>query len=306
MSRKVKITAIQIPDEIRGANAQEKYACNLKNIEDYLTMAGEAGCDLTGIGECSNTRGLTPAEKKEVLGPIEGGREVEIGARLAKRYRMNIVLGIAGYEGDKKRNVGVVIDRKGGIAGIYRKVQLTRREVQAGVVPGDDYAVFDLDFGRIGVVICHDMSFAESTRILGVRRAEIIMWPSNWSGWGRDLSNCMIRCRAIDSGAFLVFLSHASNPVTCHQAWKRGVAGCTCVVSPMGEIVAQSPQRAPGIVSIEVDLDIKRIAPGFTCDGTDVFMDEMLCERRPEIYAPLCDPALVPPPPREHPQRTDA
>jgi len=299
MPRKVRITAIQIPHEIRGANAQEKYACNLKNIEQYLTMAGEAGCDLTGIGECSNTRGLSPEEKKEVLGPIEGGREFEIGARLAKKYNMNIVLGIAGFEGEQRRNVGVVIDRKGEIAGIYRKVQLTRGEVLGGVVPGDDYPVFDLDFGRIGVVICHDLSFAESTRILGVRRAEIIMWPSNWSGWGRDLSNCMIRCRAIDSGAFLVFLSHAGSPKT-PASWKSGVAGCTCVVSPMGEIVAQCPQRAPGIVSIDVDLDIKRIAPGFSFDGTDVFMDEMLCERRPEVYGPLCDPALVPPPPRDH------
>ena len=69
MPRKVRITAIQIPDEIQGSNAREKYECNLTQIEEYLTMAGEAGCDLTGVGECSNTRGLTPEEANEVRGP---------------------------------------------------------------------------------------------------------------------------------------------------------------------------------------------------------------------------------------------
>lgn len=299
MSRRLKIAAIQIPNWVEGSTAKEKYQSNLRNIEKYLRMAGETGCDLTGVGECSNTRKLSQEEKQEVLPDLLGGPEIEIGTRLAKEFGMNVVLGIAGRHEGKKRNAGVVIDRGGRIEGVYFKVQLTRGEKLNGITPGDDFTVFDLDIGKIGVVICHDLSFAESTRVLAVRGAEIIMWPSNWSGWGRDLSNCMIRCRAIDSSAYLVFLSSGQNPDEPTN-WMTGVAGCTSIVSPMGEFIAQMPHRIPGVVTAEVDLDIKRVAHGFTYDRQDVFIDEMLCERRPDAYAPLCDPSVVPAPPREY------
>jgi hypothetical protein len=68
----------------------------------------------------------------------------------------------------------------------------------------------------------------------------------------------------------------------------------------MGEIIAQVPQRIPNIVSAEVDLDDKRVAHGFTFDRNDVFIKEMLCERRPDAYGPICDASLVPKPPREY------
>jgi len=299
MARTVKIAAIQVPNWVEGETTQEKYQSNLDQMEHYLRQAGEAGCDITGVGECSNTRGLSQEEKGQVLPDLLTGPEVEMGKRLAREFGMNIVLGIAGMHEGKKRNTATVIDRQGEIAGIYFKVQLTRNEKLSGVVPGDDFPVFDLDFGRIGCVICHDLSFVEAVRVLAVRRAEIILWPSNWSGWGRDLSNCMIRCRAIDSSAYLVFLSAGQNPQN-PMNWMTGVAGCTGVVSPMGEYIAQTPHRVPGIVTAEVDLDIQRVAHGFTHNREDVFIDEMLCERRPDAYGPLCDPSLVPDPPREY------
>jgi len=299
MSRKVKIAAVQVPNWLEGNTPREKYEWNLRNIEKYLRMAGETGCDLTGVGECSNTRGLKPEESNEVLPDLLNGPEIEIGTRLAKEFRMNVVLGIAGRHEGKKRNAGVVIDRQGEIAGVYFKVQLTRLEKLRGTAAGDDFTVFSLDIGKIGVLICHDLSFVEAARVLAVRGAEIIMWPSNWSGWGRDLSNCMIRCRAIDSSAYLVFLSSGQNP-EMPMNWMTGVAGCTGIVSPMGEFIAQMPHRIPGVVTAEVDLDIKRVAHSFTYNRHDVFIEEMLCERRPDAYAPLCDPSLVPPPPRKY------
>ena len=299
MPRTVKMSAIQIPNWVSGNTATEKYQCNLKNIEKYLGMAGRTQCDLTAIGECSNTRNLTRQEADSVLPPLLDGPEVKMASKLARKHSMHIVLGIAGLYKGKKRNSAILIDRKGKVAGVYHKVQLTRQEVLMGYAPGDDFPVFKTDFGAMGAVICHDLSFVESTRVLCVRGAEIIVWPSNWSGWGRDLSLCLMRARAIDSSAYLMFLSAGQNPEKPLNMM-AGVAGCTCIISPMGEIIAQSPYRTPGIVSAEVDLDNKRVAHSFTFNRDDVFIREMLCERRPEAYRPLCDPSLVPPPPREY------
>ncbi len=299
MARRVKIAAIQIPRWVEGTTAREKYETNLRHIENYLALAGQTGCDLTAIGECSNVRCLTGEETEEVLGPLLDGPEVEIGSRLAKKFNMNVVLAIKGIREGKKRNAGIVINRKGEVEGTYFKVHLTRREKLGGIAAGDDFPVFEMDFGKMGILICHDLSFVEAARVLTVRGAELVVWPSNWSGWGRDLSNCIIRCRAIDSAAYLVYLSWGQNPDK-PMNWMTGVAGCTAIVSPMGETIAQMPHRMPGVVTAEVDLDIKRVAHGWTYDRDDVFIEEMLCERRVDAYAPLCDESLVPAPPREY------
>ncbi len=74
----------------------------------------------------------------------------------------------------------------------------------------------------------------------------------------------------------------------------------------MGEIIAQVPQRIPGLVSAEADLDDKRVAHSFTYDRNDVFIKEMLCERNVKAYGPLLDPALVPAPPREYAAKRNA
>ena len=37
--------------------------------------------------------------------------------------------------------------------------------------------MFDLDVGRIGIMICFDNYFPESARILGLRGAQLILYP---------------------------------------------------------------------------------------------------------------------------------
>jgi hypothetical protein len=47
-----------------------------------------------------------------------------------------------------------------------------------GVRPGDDYPVFDCDFGRIGIEICYDSWFPEVARVLALKGAEIVFCPN--------------------------------------------------------------------------------------------------------------------------------
>lgn len=301
MSRPVRIGAIQVPGWVEGDTPQEKHHCNIAQMEELLVEAGERGCDIAGVGEASNVRGI-PQEDRDVLYedlPLLDGPEVEMGSRVAQEYEMNICLGIVGFENGNKRNAAVFMDRRGEIAGVYHKVQPTRGELLGGTVAGEDLPVFELDFGKVGAIICHDMSFVETVRVLGVRGAEIVMWPSNWSGWGEDLSNCLIRSRAIDNHCYIAFLSSGQDP-TKPMNWKQGVAGCTSLISPMGQVIAQMPTRTPGIVTADIDLDLKRVAHGFSWGNDDIFIDEMLCERNVAAYAPIADGSLVPAPPREY------
>jgi predicted amidohydrolase len=79
-------------------------------------------------------------------------------------------------------NAAVLVDRQGDIAGIYRKVHpCSDRKgelLEDGMVPGQDFPVFNCDFGKVGVQICYDIFFSDGWDTLAKKGAEIIALPS--------------------------------------------------------------------------------------------------------------------------------
>ena len=79
-------------------------------------------------------------------------------------------------------NAAVLFDRKGEVAGIYRKAHpvayVNSDELEGGITPGAEYPVFDCDFGRLGVQICWDMQFQEGWDALAKKGAELVAWPT--------------------------------------------------------------------------------------------------------------------------------
>lgn len=75
-------------------------------------------------------------------------------------------------------NSACLISNEGRIIGNYRKVHLydTEKEV---FTPGHEFHVFETELGRIGVMICFDLDFPESARILNLQEADIILIPTN-------------------------------------------------------------------------------------------------------------------------------
>ena len=129
--------------------------------------------------------------------PVPGPTTRFLG-EAAKKYNLYIVAGILEKEGDVVYNTAVLIDRKGELAGKYRKVSLPREEIDGGVMPGEDIPVFDTDFGRIGIMICWDMQFPEVARTLAMKGAEVILVPI----WGGDIT--LTKARAIENQVYLV------------------------------------------------------------------------------------------------------
>lgn len=117
---------------------------------------------------------------------------------VARRNNLYIVAGVLEKEGDVVYNTAVLIDRKGNLAGKYRKTSLPREEIDGGVTPGNSFPVFDTDFGRIGIMICWDVTFPEPARALAQQGAEVIFLPI----WGGDLT--LAKARAIENQVYLV------------------------------------------------------------------------------------------------------
>ncbi len=83
-------------------------------------------------------------------------------------------------------NAAVLIGRQGEVVGTYRKVfPVAGREgdnLEGGVVPGQEFPVFDCDFGRVGFQICFDISFDAGWEALGRKGAELVIWPTQSPG----------------------------------------------------------------------------------------------------------------------------
>lgn len=126
------------------------------------------------------------------------GPTTERLAKVARQRSTYIIAGIYEREGHTVYNTAVLLDRQGRLAGKYRKVYLPMGEVEGGITAGNEYPVFETDFGMIGLMICYDVFFPDPARALARQGAEILFLPI----WGGD--ETLAKARSIDNMAFLV------------------------------------------------------------------------------------------------------
>jgi predicted amidohydrolase len=192
----------------------------------------------------------------EVSETIPGPTTQTLGA-LAKKLNCYIVAGIYERVGKVVYNTAVMLGRDGKLAGKYRKTHLPREEVEAGLTPGDEYPVFDTDFGRVGLMICWDVQFPEPCRAMALQGAEVILLPI-WGG-----SEVLARARAIENHVFLVTSSYDME---------------TVIVDPTGKVLAQADHNGKPIAAAELHLDRKIVQPWLGDMKTRTWR-----ERRPDI-----------------------
>jgi predicted amidohydrolase len=191
----------------------------------------------------------------------------------ARKNKIWVVTAVVEREGGSLYNTAVLIDRYGRIVGKYRKVHLPLAEAEDGMTPGNDYHVFDTEFGKVGLLICWDNWFVEPARMMRLKGAEIVFFPI--AGDTDQHWDVISRARAIDNGLYLV----SSNTT----------GGASRIVNPAGEVVAE----AAGDFKLAVaDIDLNQewrtkwlsIGPGLG-EGKSLFIKE----RRPDTYSGVLD-----------------
>jgi predicted amidohydrolase len=285
MPRPVTISAVQLPNFRGGSTSAEKRRHNLRVAEEMLDEAGRRGSDIACLGEMFNSLGceMRADNPDEWLDDIPGELTERIGA-VARRHRMHVIAAIMGRLEGVPRNAACLFGRDGRLFGGYCKVHPTESELALGIVAGDIWPVFELDFGRIGIQICHDNSFPESARCLALNGAEVIFWPHVQSGWGGEMWDITLKSRAIDNGVW-----HVAACFGCEEnrAWRPGMmVGRSSITGPDGLIIADAG-RKPGIATATVDLDQKRIAHSWSRGGESYFWQDVLRGRRPDAYDAL-------------------
>jgi predicted amidohydrolase len=285
VSREVTIAAVQLPASPVGNDYAQIRESNFRAAEYWLNLAGERGADIGCVGETINILGasLTPDNFRAALDGVYEEALERLGA-IARRHQMVVIAPVAALIESVPRNVALILNRQGALEGCYAKVHCTENERRLGIVPGDDWPVFSLDFGKIGVQICHDASFPESARCLALNGAEIVFWPHTMSGWGDDFMDILLRGPAVYNGITHVPVCFGVDP---GKAWRPGMLiGHSSIIAPDGVVTADAGRQV-GMALATVDLDQLRIAHDFTRSGEHIWRNDMRADRRPETYGPL-------------------
>ncbi len=151
-----------------------------KNIRDALTLMETTEADLYILPELFNT-GYNFIDETEVRSLSENADDSTYKVLhewiKTKKQALYIVYGFA-EQSDKLYNSAALVGPEG-MVGIYRKVHLFDRE-NSFFAPGNlGFPVFNLPFGKVGLMICFDWIYPESARSLALKGAQLIAHPAN-------------------------------------------------------------------------------------------------------------------------------
>ena len=185
----------------------------------------------------------------------------------AKKYHTYITCSVHELDGEGLTyNTGLLIDREGRIAGIYRKSHLTIGEIEGGLRPGDELCVFDTDFARIAIQICWDQYFPESFRVLAMQGAELICAPTHGSHIERAIT------RARENGVWL------ASAFTSREA--------TLITAP-GESPLLDTGEGKGYAVADIDFNDPQRRRYLSCNSYGAPYEYYMCERRGDLYTPI-------------------
>lgn len=237
-SRFAKLTAVRWK-----APANSTINDNLEQISNLLTRAGKMDSDLVLLPEYAahNGTGMPAAEAAEM---VPKGRTCKLLADKARQFHMNVCAGIVEKDQGLLFNTAVLFDRQGNFVGKYRKIHpYWPEQIFEGVCPGEESSVFQLDIGKVGIMICYDSWYAECARVLGLKGAEVILFPN--AGY----EPLIVPARAIDNRCYVVVSS---------------LDGPAMVVDTVGRRLAETMD---GLASVRVDVS-HRPSPHINAGGS--------------------------------------
>ena len=135
-------------------------------------------------------------------------------AAAARRCSSNLIAGsIIERDGDRLYNTCPVFDRKGNLAGVYRKIHLfdafSYGESKT-LTSGGSPSLFTLDGLPFGVAVCYDVRFPELFRRYALDGAKVVFVPSAFFQPNHDHWELAVRARALDNGLYVICLLYTS------------------------------------------------------------------------------------------------
>ncbi len=173
----VRVAVVQFEPQVGVENLK----ANAVAVEERLVAAADNGAGLIVLPELATTGYVfdSRAEAYAHSESVPGGRSLEMFERVARERDLYVVGNVVEQADGRLYDTAVLVGPDGYI-GRYRKTHLWNTE-KLWFTPGDEgYQVFDTPIGRIGLLVCWDIWFPETARIVTQMGADIICIPTGW------------------------------------------------------------------------------------------------------------------------------
>ncbi len=166
-------------------------------------------------------------------------------------------------------NTAVVFEADGSVAGMYRKMHIPDDPAyyeKFYFTPGDlGFEPINTSVGRLGVLVCWDQWYPEAARLMALRGAEILIYPTA-IGWEstdtaeekerqREAWTVVQRGHAVANGLPLVAVNrvgHEPDPSGATngiQFW-----GSSFVAGPQGELLFRASDSDEAVEIVDIDM----------------------------------------------------
>ena len=250
---------------------------NIAKAEKFIRDAAAEGAQVISLPEMWNCPYSNDYFRK--FAEAEDGKCVKFMSDLSGELGIYLIGGtIAELADGNVYNTCYCFDKKGDIIGKHRKVHLFDVDLEGKLrfmesdtlTAGNEITVIDTEYCRIGIAICYDVRFPEMFRTMTLDGAKLIMVPAAFSSsTGPFHWDLLMRSRAVDNQVYI----GANAPARA----EKGIFnphGCSCIVDPWAEIIAQADKKECiiyGDIDLEYEDKIRQQLP-------------VLKHLRPEMY----------------------
>ena len=261
----MKVGLIQQSCSADAENNKSKLASNIAKV-------AAMGAELVVLQELHNSLYFCQVENVENCNLAETipGPSTEFYGAIAKRYGIVLVTSLFERRAPGLyHNTAVVFEKDGTIAGTFRKMHIPDDPAyyeKFYFTPGDDgFEPIQTSVGKLGVQVCWDQWYPEGARLMALRGAELLIYPTAIGFESSDTPEEQERQReawttvqrghAVANGLPVITVNrvgHEADPseqTNGIQFW-----GSSFVVGPQGEFLYRAPKNEEENMVVEVDM----------------------------------------------------
>ena len=246
---------------------------NILRLAEGVADLARRGAELIVLQELHNSLYFCQVEDVnnfDLAEPIPGPSTQMFG-ELARQYGVVIVTSLFERRAPGLyHNTAVVIERDGTIAGKYRKMHIPDDPAyyeKFYFTPGDlGFRPIDTSVGRLGVMVCWDQWYPEAARLMALRGAELLIYPT---AIGYALSDepdeqqrqrrawqTVQRVPAVANGLPVVTVNRVGfEPDPSGQTGGIQFWGTSFVAGPQGELFYEASEDEEESIIVSIDME---------------------------------------------------